>query len=292
MPDSHTDTFRTGRRAGIRYAMCVPRRAPSGLVGAHLANRPGSSLEFMDHRSYQPGDDLRHIDWAAYARSDRLTVKVYRHEVNPHVDLLVDGSRSMDLEGTAKGEAVRALAALLATAARNASFSHRVWLGGDTWQMLANGSGDPVTWGPLPFDAASDTSQTYLVSPPRLAPRGLRFLVSDLLWMGEPERVLAHLAEAATTVVVIQVLADADVNGPPHGHARLVDSETGGQREVFIDTPTLRRYRGRLARHQQHWHRAAKQAGAVMTTLVAETFLAGWDLEPLVAAGVLKVNPL
>jgi len=272
--------------------MCPPRGAPSGLVGAHLANRPGSSLEFMDHRSYQPGDDLRHIDWAAYARSDRLTVKVYRHEVNPHVDLLVDGSRSMDLEGTAKGEAVRALAALLATAARNASFSHRLWHGGDTWQMRPNGSADPVTWGALPLDAPTDTGRTYLTSPPRLAPRGMRFLLSDLLWMGEPERILAHLAEAATTVVLIQLLAGADVDGPPHGHARLVDSESGGRREVFLDAASLRRYRDRLARHQQHWHRAAKQAGAIMTTLVAETFLAGWDLEPLVAAGVLKVNPL
>jgi len=84
-----------GERAGMRYALSVPHNAPFGTTGSQMANRPGSSLEFMDHREYQPGDDLRRIDWSAFARSDRLTVKLYREEVCPHLDVLIDGSRSM-----------------------------------------------------------------------------------------------------------------------------------------------------------------------------------------------------
>ena len=68
----------------------------------------------MDHREYQPGDDLRRLDWAAYARSDKMIVKLYRQEVCPHLDVVIDGSRSMALEGTQKLRAGVALAAALA----------------------------------------------------------------------------------------------------------------------------------------------------------------------------------
>lgn len=291
MPDTYVDHLQAGQRAGMRYALGAPRGAPRGLVGSHLASRPGSSLEFMEHRGYQPGDDLRHIDWAAYARSDRLTVKVYRHEVNPHVDLLVDGSRSMALEGTAKAEATVGLSALLATAAANSRFTHRAWQSNETWHPVEHSTAAPVSWGPMVFDAAADPGEAYLALPPRLAPLGMRFLISDLLWPCEPTALLARLADAATAVTVIQLLAEDDVRPPHQGNIRLMDCETGGTREVFLDATAAARYRDRLTRHQQHWHRAARQAGAVLVTLVAERLRRDWDLEPLMAAGVLKANP-
>ncbi len=71
----------TGEQVGARYSLAAPRNAPSGAAGAQLGRSIGSSLEFMDHREYQPGDDLRRIDWSAYARSDNLTVRLYREEV-------------------------------------------------------------------------------------------------------------------------------------------------------------------------------------------------------------------
>ena len=105
MTPDFTPSLLHGRQAGLRYALSLPRIAPTGLTGAQLGHRPGSSLEFMDHRDYQPGDDLRRIDWSAYARTDRLTVKLYREEVSPHLDIMLDGSRSMNLESTAKLQA-------------------------------------------------------------------------------------------------------------------------------------------------------------------------------------------
>src|SRR5262245_10718043 len=99
-----------GERAARRYALRLPRRALAGLAGGALTQRAGSSLEFKDHRSYEPGDDLRHVDWSAYARTDQLAVKVYREEVTPHLDVVLDGSRSMALEGSAKAAAALALA--------------------------------------------------------------------------------------------------------------------------------------------------------------------------------------
>ncbi len=270
--------------------MGVPQGAPMGLAGTHLANRPGSSLEFMDHRAYEPGDDLRRIDWSAFARTDRLTVNLYRQEVNPHVDILVDGSRSMGLAETAKAEATLALTALLATAASNAGFTRRAWLGAEQWQPVPNSASEPSAWGPVPLDSARSPDDSLLGMPPTLAPRGMRFLLSDLLWMGDAAAVLRRLAHEATCVVVIQLLAQADADPPQWGNTRLLDCETGQEREVFVDADAADRYRHRLALHQQNWHRAARQVGAVMTTVVAERLIDGWELEDLLAAGVLKVG--
>jgi len=290
MNTTYEDHLRRGRQAGMRYAVASPETARAGFAGARLANLPGSSLEFMDHREYQPGDDLRRVDWSAFARTDRLTVRLYRQEVNPHVDVLVDGSRSMALEGTAKAEATVGLAALLATAAENAGFTYRAWLAAENWQPVPNGSRSPETWGPMGFEYGGNPADSFQHLPPALAPRGIRLFLSDLLWLGDPLELVTRLAEKAAAVVVVQVLAEADANPTQRGNFRLADVETSAEREVFVDALAERRYRTALARHQQNWNRAARQAGALMTTVVAERLIAGWELEDLVAAGVLKVG--
>ena len=66
------------------------------LHGLHRSARKGLSLDFAEHRRYQPGDDLRRIDWKAYARTDRLYVKEYEADTNAGVLFALDVSGSMD----------------------------------------------------------------------------------------------------------------------------------------------------------------------------------------------------
>lgn len=280
----------SGERAGARYALATPKQTPTGLTGMQLGSRAGESLEFKDHRHYQPGDDLRRIDWQAYARSDKLIVKVYREEVNPHLDLLLDGSASMGLVESAKPRAALGLAAALVTAAENAGFAHQVHLAGEGCRPLEQGAVRPSAWPDVDFDATRSLAEALEQLPPRWRAQGLRVLVSDLLFMGDPLRTVEHLAHGAAGVHVVQLLADADVNPAQRGNVRLVDSESGAVREVFIDAAAERRYRDNLARHQQHWHAAVRQVGGTMTTLIAEPLVERWDLSDLVQAGVLEVG--
>ena len=69
----------------------------SGTAGSVLGQGTGSSIDFQDQRAYMPGDDPRHINWQAYARSGNYTMKLYRQEVTPRVDILFDASPSMFL---------------------------------------------------------------------------------------------------------------------------------------------------------------------------------------------------
>src|SRR5205807_8730011 len=68
-------------------------------VGDHKSPFRGFSVEFVQHREYVPGDDIRHIDWKGYGRSERYTIKQYEQETNFIGHVLLDASRSM-LYGT------------------------------------------------------------------------------------------------------------------------------------------------------------------------------------------------
>ena len=278
-----------GEAAARRYTLALPRGGPVNRSGPALGSRPGSSLEFRDYRGYEPGDDLRHIDWNAYARSDQLSVKLYREEVTPHLDLLIDNSRSMALAGTAKAHATRALAGLFSSAAENAGFSHAGWLLGAEAQHLGSRQRQQASWDGIAFDSAVSPAASLAGAAAQMKPRGVRVLLSDLFWLGEPGRVVRQLSDRAACVVVLQVLAEVDVQPPHSGHLQLIDSETGDVREVRIDAARIQRYRDNLTRLQGHWHDACRSAGAVFATATAEDLLRDWRLDALVAAGVLNV---
>src|SRR5438094_342094 len=87
------------------------------LSGLHDSPFHGFSVEFSDYRNYQPGDDLRHLDWRLYARNDRLCIKRYMQETNVRFYVVCDTSASMDYRGAgawgSKLECAKVLAAAL-----------------------------------------------------------------------------------------------------------------------------------------------------------------------------------
>jgi uncharacterized protein (DUF58 family) len=86
------------------------------LTGAHKSPYKGFSVEFAEHRQYYPGDEIRHIDWRAYGKTDRYYIKEYEEETNLKAHLLVDASGSMGYRGkhAAKFEYAQYVAASLA----------------------------------------------------------------------------------------------------------------------------------------------------------------------------------
>ncbi len=291
---SYRAQLEAAERAALRYALAVPRR--TAPIGSRLGGRSGSSLEFQEHREYQPGDDLRHLDWSAYARSDRLIVKLFREEVQPHVDLLLDGSRSMALAGSAKAAAAAGLTAFLARVAIQAGLTASVWLAADGCRRLAGGEGGMKDLEGVEFSHPGSLRQSLDRVPPRWRPRGIRLLLSDLLWDDEPRAVLARLARGSAAVWVVQLLAADDVDPATPGgggnFGRLEDAETGETRDLLLDAAALERYRQAFAAHREGWHRACREAGATMVTLVAERLVDGWRpqaLEGLVRQGMVEV---
>lgn len=290
MNDADRQALMAGQRIGMRYRLEPPRLAPLGSAGSRLGHRSGSSLEFMDHRDYQPGDDIRRIDWSGYARSDRLIVKLYREEVSPHLDLLVDGSRSMKLADSDKAHATLGLAAAMAEAASNHSFTHALWWASEGVRRIGGVSDRPATWQGLDFDSTLNLEQSLARMGPTWRRQGVRILISDLLWPGDPQVVMRRLAQDAASLVIIQVLAKADITPPAQGNLRLVDSESGQEMEIFVDAGARKRFTQTMTRHQQAWRMAAQSVGAKLVTLSAEDTVKNWDLQELVKQQIFQVK--
>jgi len=85
----------------IERLTLVARKMSEGvLTGLHRSSHRGSSLEFADHKPYTPGDDPRLIDWKAYAKTDRYTIKQFEDETNVRAAMVLDGSASMAYTST------------------------------------------------------------------------------------------------------------------------------------------------------------------------------------------------
>ncbi|HYP21391.1 MAG TPA: DUF58 domain-containing protein, partial [Chloroflexia bacterium] len=75
----------------------ISRKLKAGrMKGERRSPRRGQSVEFADYRTYAPGDDLRRVDWNAYARMERLFLKLFQEEEDITVHILIDASKSMD----------------------------------------------------------------------------------------------------------------------------------------------------------------------------------------------------
>lgn len=261
-----------GEELGSRYALATPELALSGHSGQQLGRRAGNSIDFQDYREYQPGDDLRSIDWNVYARTDKLTIKLFREEVNPHLDIILDCSQSMNLAETEKGSCALRLAAMLGMAAENARFTHALWCGGEGFRRAENDNLRPSAWDGIEYHSNRNLDEAYAILPPRLRRAGMRVVISDLFWPGNPTTTMRRFSEGAATTIVIQVVAQADITPPEHGNIHLIDSESGESMQMFIDSMVEQRYRDTLKQHQESWDAACRGCGARFVTLTAEQF--------------------
>ncbi|GAB4271922.1 MAG: DUF58 domain-containing protein [Candidatus Rifleibacteriota bacterium] len=272
MKDTDLKAVEAAEQAAHRFYLNVSSRFSGMSGGNRFGRNTGNSLEYLDHREYQPGDDIRHIDWNAMARSDKLTVKLFREEVTPHLDILIDASVSMNLENTGKSAALYAMAALLRMAAYNAGYSVSSWLIKDRYRLVEPASLPVSRWPDAELDFRGNTGQTIVSFPVRLKSQGVRIFLSDLFWDHEPMSVLQQLSDRAALLTVVQILAKSDVDPSLAGNVRLVDTESNEAIELMANSALIDTYRQNFNRHQEYWKRCCIKTGAVFTHCIAEDF--------------------
>src|SRR3954452_10417157 len=96
-PGMHFDP--TSLRRYGHLALVARNLVEGFLTGVHKSPYKGFSVEFAEHRQYYPGDEIRHIDWRAYGKTDRYYIKEYEEETNLRAHMLVDASGSMAFKG-------------------------------------------------------------------------------------------------------------------------------------------------------------------------------------------------
>lgn len=265
-------------RAAEGLKLALPRVPHRGKVGEVRAASTGSSMEIHDFRQYQPGDDLRQLDWNAVARTGELILRVRQDEVSPRIELLVDGSRSMGVTRR-KAARTREVALALCRIAARQGLEPVLIIGGHKPERVGS-QGAAAALRAQPFDGRDDFDSA-LRRGPTLRPCGLRIAVSDFLFEVDLTRFFDRLGRGASALALVQVLDPEDLS-PSGGYgARLVDVETDDALERILSPSVLRAYQKRLEEHQRLLRAAAGRVRGDLVTVSAAQDIASLMRGPL-----------
>lgn len=258
----------------------------SGAVGGLLGQGTGSSLDFQDHRLYFPGDDPRHINWQAYARTGHYTMKLYREEISPRVDLVLDASRSMFFDDAKARRAWELLYFTLQSALRlGASLRCHTLAGGAPLeapleQLLGHGwapaldagPSHPPAWERVPFRAAS-----------------LRVVISDLLFEAEPLHLVSSLASSRGRAIILAPFCLAEAAPDWRGNLDFEDCESGRRDKRRVDEGVRERYVQSYRHHFDAWREACARRSVAMARVPAEGDFLDALRSEAVAAGAVEL---
>jgi uncharacterized protein (DUF58 family) len=266
------------RRLLDRLRLPVGSRATAARQGGHRSPVLAAGLEPADHRCYVPGDDVRRIDWNAFARLRQLTVRQFEEERDARVYVMLDCSGSMTRGAPPKIEVGKTLAA---------SFAYLAMKQFDTVRVLPfrsdldAPSGALRTRDRLPdlerflgdADAAGLTSFPDAVRAfARRAPgRGLVVVVSDLMAPDGWEDGFRILGGLGHQLTLVRVGCVEDDRPDVRGEVELVDAETGERLRIRASKELLRAYRDAVSAHLERCRKAAVRAGGRVIFADAET---------------------
>lgn len=271
-------------RAAAGKALALPRGPQRGRVGDVRSNSVGSALELHDFRHYHPGDDVRHLDWNAVARTGELVLRVRQDEVSPRVEVVVDATASMAVSPE-KAARTREAAMLFCVVAQRAGLE-AVLITVGQFPRRAVGHEARSALRTLEHQGKESFAEALGRAPP-LRPCGVRVLVSDLLFEASPEPLVRRLSRGATAFFVAQVLDAEDLAPTGGAGARLTDAESGEVLERLLTSDVLQRYRDRLEAHQRLWANAILGVQGRIATASAEhpidriagtNFAAFWEM--------------
>ena len=223
----------------------VARSAVEGFIsGLHRSPHHGFSVEFSEHRPYTPGDELRHLDWVTYAKTDRYYVKQYEQETNLRCHILLDCSGSMNYAGTRGtltkleyGSFLAATLAYLMTRQQDVvglvAFDHQIRL-----HMPPAGSPAHVNEMCKRLEALKAGEVTKLAKPfhdlaEMIKRRGLIIVISDLYdEESEVIRAIRHFRHKKHGVILFHVFDAAELEFPFAKLTQFLDLETGEKYQV------------------------------------------------------------
>jgi uncharacterized protein (DUF58 family) len=257
---------------GISSLDLVAKTVVDGFVsGLHRSPEFGFSLEFAEYRAYTPGDDLRHVDWNLFARTERCYLKRYRGETNTQLTVLLDASNSMKYASGAvtKMDYARYMAAsLFYLSIHNQHDPAGLIVFDDEVRNYVRPS---TRVGQLPrllagLEQAEPAARTDFGKPLKhfqqfLRRRGIVLVISD--FYEEPETIVKTIEPLrfhGNEVVLFHVLDPKEIFPDLRGPAVLVDLETDQRLEVIPDY-VKHQYRAKMDRHLTEMREKTQAAG-------------------------------
>jgi uncharacterized protein (DUF58 family) len=241
MPNAkYTTLFDNATLARVERMRLLPvRRLTNRSRGEHLAGKGGTSTEFHDYRDYTAGDDVRYVDWNIFARIQRPYLKLYRHEEELHVVVLLDASASMQFgQKFARAKQLAAAFAIMGLMNIEKVSVYVCQHAGQAPQFVPPCTGRVSLRRVLDFLEQIPTGGDFPIEQAveevlkQHRGRGVVVLLSDFLTFGNLERPLNLLFSAGLEVCAVQLLTPEELRPDVTGDVRFVDAETGHTLDV------------------------------------------------------------
>lgn len=227
----------------LRDLELVTRNTVEGLrQGLHRSPFHGYSAEFSQYRHYRPGDDLKYVDWKAFARTDRLYTRQFRETTNLSALFVVDVSRSMHFAG--KFDLARQVAAVLGTLVLDQGDAAGLLAVDDRARLVPPRSGRHhlrvflSQLAHLVPEGSTGGGAAVRQAASVMKRRGLVIVISDFYEEDEALPQVRRLARMGHDVVVIHTLAREELSLDVGGAAEFVDLETG--RTLMVQPSAVR----------------------------------------------------
>ncbi len=241
------------------------------LLGLHRSPGFGFSQEFAEYRAYEPGDDLRHVDWNVFARTDRTYIKRFLGDTNNHIMVLLDQSASMAVAAPGrvqKRDYARFLAAAIVYLAARQHDAVGMLLFNDAIQTYRPPSTRRTRvrmlyhlLDQMDFSGGSDWQAPLEHVQSRLVNRSLLVVISDFYTdPGVLGETLKGLGARGHDLLLVHVLDPGERSFDTAGAVTLEDAETGDVMEVSPEELSVE-YPERLAQHVEKLTRATLDAG-------------------------------
>ncbi|WJY28883.1 MULTISPECIES: DUF58 domain-containing protein [Sporosarcina] len=220
--------------------------------GTHLSKKSGASMEFSDFKEYHPGDDIRHIDWNVYARTDTYFIKQFLDEQEMRIHVLLDSSKSMDFGG--KWPFAQQLAIGLGQIALKNGDTASLSRTPDPAVVRRKGARQADAWSARIAAFPVPEENTGLQEGIPSIPRGttILFVITDAL---EPAEVLEQTfrkLKARCQDIRLLIVRSADEQQPAfEGDVRLIDAEQDTAAEVSMTAASVSAYTRRMEEHER-----------------------------------------
>jgi len=256
-----------------RLKLAIDKKSNASMIGSRKSTRKGSSAEFSDFREYMPGDDIRGIDWNAYARLDRLYIKEYMEEKESHVSIFMDTSSSMDYGENRKFTLMTELAAGLSYISLVNMDHVTLYDMAETGRPYsASGGKAGIKNLTTVLERKKAEGSVDIYKAVRRADHmypGLTIICSDFLseefLPGNDTfaELLKYLAYMKQKVAILHIMAEEELDVKLQGTCNLIDMEDGENRiKVTMDDASIREYNRNRDEFLEAFRKTARRFGA------------------------------
>ncbi len=260
-----------------RFTFMVRKRVSTAYAGSRRSIHTGRGIDTVGYREYNPGDDLKSIDWNVYARSEKLYVRQFEEDKSLTTHILLDASKSMDYSSNKVSKFE--YAAMLA-----AGFAYLVTKDNDKFAISTFAENVDITkplrgrqhlvrtldrLGDTELEGQTAINESITNYGRMIRSRSLVVIISD--FMDDLESINAAVRRLADhDLILIQVLDPSERDLKVHGHSRLHDLETGDELKTYISKNFKSEYQKHLEDHISSVQNICARVGAEFYTFTTD----------------------